>query len=213
MRIRTTSLLAAAAATALATGSADAAPIDITSQITNPSFENGDGGPLNAVNPAGWNGGGPGFRPRASSGSLTPTDGSSQAFMNAANGIAGWQLTGETIVAGTTYTLTADVGNAPAFTDVESVVIRLYGSALGENVALNETALSVGAAGTWKLNQSVSFTATGAENGQTLGVYIGVTSGTQAEWDNIRLTKVPEPGSLALMGLGGLCVLRRRRQA
>ena len=34
----------------------------------------------------------------------------------------------------------------------------------------------------------MSFTATaGQATGQTLGVYLGVTSGTQAEWDNVRL--------------------------
>ncbi len=31
------------------------------------------------------------------------------------------------------------------------------------------------------------------------------------EVDYARFTSIPEPGSLALMGLGGLCVLRRRR--
>ena len=30
-------------------------------------------------------------------------------------------------------------------------------------------------------------------------------------WNDVGVTEVPEPGSLALMGLGGLCVLRRRR--
>lgn len=34
---------------------------------------------------------------------------------------------------------------------------------------------------------------------------------TGRNWNALVLTQVPEPGSLALLGLGGLCLLRRRR--
>lgn len=43
-------------------------------------------------------------------------------------------------------------------------------------------------------------------------VGLGRESGTSASFDNFSLTVVPEPGSLALMGLGGLCLLKRRRR-
>lgn len=33
----------------------------------------------------------------------------------------------------------------------------------------------------------------------------------RSQLDQFTITAVPEPGSLALMGLGGLCILRRRR--
>jgi len=36
-------------------------------------------------------------------------------------------------------------------------------------------------------------------------------AGTNAAFNGLLINVVPEPGSLALMGLGGLCVLRRRR--
>ncbi|MCH1508704.1 MAG: hypothetical protein L7T84_05835, partial [Akkermansiaceae bacterium] len=40
----------------------------------------------------------------------------------------------------------------------------------------------------WLTDQTVSFTATAAQaTGQTLGIYLEVTSGTQVEWDNVRL--------------------------
>ena len=53
---------------------------------------------------------------------------------------------------------------------------------------------------TWSLDQTVSFTATAAEAGQTLGVYLGVTSGTQAEWDNVRIQAVRlRPSGMALI--------------
>lgn len=42
-----------------------------------------------------------------------------------------------------------------------------------------------------------------AENGQAVG--------TQSRLDLVTLTAVPEPGSLALLGLGGLLIARRRR--
>ena len=40
------------------------------------------------------------------------------------------------------------------------------------------------------------------------------SGGNSAYWGGVvvaNVTPVPEPGSLALIGLGGLCVLRRRR--
>jgi len=32
-------------------------------------------------------------------------------------------------------------------------------------------------------------------------------------FDDITISAIPEPGSLALLGLGGLCLLGRRRKA
>ena len=42
-------------------------------------------------------------------------------------------------------------------------------------------------------------------------VGLGRESGTTASFDNFSLTVVPEPGSLALLGMGGLLIARRRR--
>ena len=43
-------------------------------------------------------------------------------------------------------------------------------------------------------------------------LYVGVERfGSTMAFDNLQIVAVPEPGSLALLGLGGLCLLRRRR--
>ncbi len=160
--------------------------------VANPSFEAGSGGPSFPENPLGWSASSAQFRPRSSAGALTPTDGSSQAWMN--NGTYAYQDTGWVIVNDETYTLKVDIGHTPGWSNVETMVIRLYGSDAGEGTALAEITPSVGAEGTWSLDQTVAFTATPSEaTGQTLGIYIGVTSGTQAEWDNVRLTITGAP--------------------
>ena len=42
-------------------------------------------------------------------------------------------------------------------------------------------------------------------------VGLGIEDGASTTFSNFELTVVPEPGSLALMGLGGLLIARRRR--
>ena len=63
---------------------------------------------------------------------------------------------------------------------------------------------------------------TGADGQETLGVsaqYIGlefITYGGDASrvgLNEVVFTQVPEPGSLALLGLGGLMMIKRRRRA
>lgn len=41
----------------------------------------------------------------------------------------------------------------------------------------------------------------------------GDAAGTNMFYDNVSVTVIPEPGSLALLGLGGLALMRRRRSA
>ncbi len=50
-----------------------------------------------------------------------------------------------------------------------------------------------------------------ADGGFGAGTPNGTGSGTAVYVDNFVLDIVPEPASLSLLGLGGLCVLRRRR--
>ncbi|MEM9020405.1 MAG: PEP-CTERM sorting domain-containing protein [Planctomycetota bacterium] len=145
-------------------------------------------------------------------------------YMNqfrAGNSALLFQDTGIVIVEGYTYILTADVGEQSNQPDDDLGRIGLYGSTLGTGTDFAElTDIDPGPNGisTWDTFQT-QFTATSAQAGQTLGVYLGfgaqtgeTTQGLNVSFDNVSVTEiVPEPGSLALVGLGGLCLLRRRR--
>ena len=173
--------------------------------LTNPSFEAGSTSP-----PAGWltDVGG---ASRNGNASLPSTDGIRDVWTN--TGYTVYQTVGEVIQLGTTYTLTIDIGTRGWATATGT--FRLYGDA-GFATAIGgaESAVAVTTDNTWITDQSVSFTATAAEAGQLLGVSFGTTAGTQNEWDNVRLTAVavPEPTTTALLGLGGLALILRRRK-
>ena len=66
--------------------------------------------------------------------------------------------------------------------------------------------------GNRRLIQVALGTATADVNGE-IAVYIDDSAGdnNRSWYDGVGYEVVPEPGSLALLGLGGLCVLRRRR--
>lgn len=95
-------------------------------------------------------------------------------------------------------------------------------SSLGATLvgSVDVTALSLGfssALGNGNASEIIGATATvslaGVSSGDSL--YVEFTpngdNSQAAILDNIVVSVVPEPGSLALLGLGGLCLLRRRR--
>ena len=66
--------------------------------------------------------------------------------------------------------------------------------------------------GTWG-TATLSYTATAADAGRRIGVSLWAPN--DASWDDITVTSVsvvPEPGSTALLGLGGLALILRRRR-
>ena len=72
----------------------------------------------------------------------------------------------------------------------------------GSNVTLNLGGVSSGSISVLNSATTVTgFRISSEGSSATDGVF----------FDDISITQVPEPGSLALLGLGGLCLLRRRR--
>ena len=103
---------------------------------------------------------------------------------------------------GTTYTLTVDITTTPPF-DEYTGTLRLYGSTLGFGTAIGGAETSkVTAQSVWT-TETTSFTATATEAGQTLGIALS-TTGTQTEWDNVRLTAtIPPPANTFVNWIGG----------
>jgi len=215
--------LAAIAGLALTAGSAHAAT------ILNPSFEVDD-----VANGAFTNGLATGWD---TAGNVTGTQDFNTESPTATNGeqhgVVSFQtfggsdtslsqLTPYIITAGETYTLTVDVGQVSDFTGSEAT-ISLYGSTLGLGTALsntNGTALQAGigpGSGAYLVDQTITYTALASGDpfaGQQLGILFLNSAGTQTLFDNVRLdiVAVPEPSSAALLGLGGLSLIFRRRK-
>ncbi|MFK7790381.1 MAG: PEP-CTERM sorting domain-containing protein [Phycisphaeraceae bacterium] len=228
----TPTLLAACFGTALLASSAAAAPIT----VDNFSFETPD-----VTNdqqqglPSGWTATGTNninaamrVRDTGPLASLPVPEGNQWGQLQYTNGTIGTgnnivlsQDTGEVIQEGFTYTLTVAIGEQNnQFTGENIARIFLSGSAggLASPFAIEDD-IDPGATSTTSVwaDFTTSFTATAAQAGQTL--VIGLGSGTNFNSgtsnvgiDNVRLDAVvPEPGSLALLGLGGLLIARRRR--
>jgi len=174
--------VAAMCVAAFAMSSALADPVT----VTNPSFE--DDGLIFWTTPSGWTSVNTDLGARdAANGGAVPTDGTFELFMNGGNTI--YQDTGVVIVEGTTYTLTVDVTVAPPF-DGSTGTLRLYGSTLGFGTAIGGAETSkVTAQSVWT-TETASFIATATEAGQTLGIALSTTAGTQAEWDYVRVDAV-----------------------
>ncbi len=115
-------------------------------------------------------------------------------------------------VPGRTYTLTVAIGNRADYAEEPLHSIAL----LADGAPVATSLPAVVPDGTFA-DISVSYTALAGDSGRAIGIeLIGArnsvyTANVQANFDNVRLSSVPEPSSVLLLGLGGLLFARRRK--
>ena len=121
----------------------------------------------------------------------------------------------ETILSGFSYSATVHIGKRTD-RNPKVGVIRLAAVDGGGSVTVIDSTTGTPALTDFSETLDVSYVADGTYAGQRLAIILGEIAGTSGGtrhigFDNLSVDVVPEPGSLALMGLGGLCMLRRRR--
>jgi hypothetical protein len=189
--------------------------------VVNPSFEQdsiGDG-----KTPYGW---GFGVDGAANSGidnvGITPTVGEKYAYIYSVAGTAygyfGQFLTGQTLTADTTYTLSVLVGHSPSFPFANASLALNANATRLATTQIGTMGQAAPGAGLAKY-YTVTYTApsTNVPSGDLLILLIaGGPNGNVelATFDDVTLSTspIPEPGMLALLAIGGVLALRRRRR-
>lgn len=135
--------------------------------------------------------------------------GSSNSFSTTINVAAGGSVTG--------FNIMADALAATNGADQTDMAMRLTAPNGSELVLLGTgwfggtgmTPLALSAAQSINANYDFSF---GDSAGDwTVDFFAAQVFGETTEWNNVVITLVPAPGSAALLGMGGLVAMRRRR--
>jgi len=154
---------------------------------------------------------------------------------NSSGGVKRQDLVGadSTYVLGRTYTLTLDAFSAGTWNNAagSNIVWNLGLAANGTTVAADNwgsdgytgttshALILVDATSNGLTTLTLEYTATAADVGKTIGIQLlgdvgddGNGTENYAFMDNVQLQSVPEPSSMALLGLGGLALILRRRK-
>jgi hypothetical protein len=185
--------------------------------IANPSFESPvqPPGSFNVGTVAGWTSTGDSgvFHPIIGSEFNSIPDGLQTGY---SNGGALSQILSTTLVTSTAYTLQVDVGKRLDCCAGFGPIIQLWAGS-----TLLATATNVGPTAGNFLTETLSYTSTSSDPqaGQALRIVLDSTGG-QTDFDNVRLdgtavtiSPTPEPASIALLGVGIVALLVRKRMA
>jgi len=164
-----------------------------------------------------------------SAGRPDPTGGTGNAL--SVRGEYAQHAVGATFLAGQTYRLTMDLSTANggsgtrvfayigdqslALADATAVGRLAFhddgttASAVAASNIVSANYQSVTDAGNWT-TVSYEYTATGADDGKDIGIAFWASGAPYM--DNVQFESVPEPSSTALLGLGGLALILRRRK-
>ena len=185
-----------------------------TVAMTNHSFEDpGTGKTSDLATVTGWDATGTGalgVEPVGSAGSYAPAATDGTYYLYAGDDAWATQTTGHVIAAGETFTLTVDMSSTWNSTQG---TIQLYYDDGGTftPVAATVQAFSGSTAGPSSVILSFAADDVAASYGKNIGVKLGTIDGWTG-FDNVRLDVVPEPSSTALLGLGGLALILRRKK-
>jgi len=205
------------------TGATQAATV----AVVNPGFELDENGMINNTDEftalQGWNSAESGFGGQHNDFTAADNNGNSvnfpgepqdsrQGHINADNGPLSQQLAA-TFIEGLEYTLTVGVGRREDHDDLGigaanwSISLRHDSGAIaGGGVATLSGATVVGQGGILS-DQGFTFTALASDAGQAINVVLsheGSVSGgfSAVNFENVRLSAVPEPSALLLVGMG-----------